>query len=108
MAAREPIPSLALAARSAAACGPNPQFVSPAEPLGPPPFIGPSGAGRARRRRRSRRAPPAVAPLPAQPTPLVFYKTQDSSDWIAHNFKIQARYARVIAVYSGDHAAGRR
>jgi hypothetical protein len=34
--------------------------------------------------------------------PLMFYKTQDSRDWIAHNFQVQTKYARVIAVYSGD------
>ena len=50
--------------------------------------------------RRAAASPTPRAPPP--PAPLTFYKTQDSSDWIAHNFKVQAKYARVIAVYSGD------
>jgi hypothetical protein len=46
-----------------------------------------------------------VVPVP-QPAPLTFYKTQDSSDWIAHDFQIQSKYSRVIVVYSGDRAPG--
>jgi len=89
---------VALAAVTAA-CGPNPQFVSPTQPLGPPPFIGPPGQGEPAATGQPSSAPPP-APLPGPPAPLVFYKTQDSSDWIAHNFKVQARYARVILVSS--------
>jgi len=98
MAART-VPLLVALAAVTAACGPNPQFVSPTQPLGPPPFIGPPGQGEPAATGQPSSAPPP-APLPGPPAPLVFYKTQDSSDWIAHNFKVQARYARVILVSS--------
>jgi len=98
MAART-VPLLVALAAVTAACGPNPQFVSPTQPLGPPPFIGPPGQGEPAATGPPSSAPPP-APLPGPPAPLVFYKTQDSSDWIAHNFKVQARYARVILVSS--------
>ena len=99
MAARTLPLLLTLAVTTGAACGPNPQFVSPTQPLGPPPFIGPPGQGEPAATGQPSSAPPP-APLPGPPAPLVFYKTQDSSDWIAHNFKVQARYARVILVSS--------
>ena len=85
----------------ATACGPDPQFVSPAAPLGPPPFIGPPGTGEPAASSAVSGTAPAPPP-PGPPAPLTFYKTLDSSDWVAHNFKVQQRYARVIAVYSGD------
>ncbi len=97
MVARRSIPLLALAA---VACSSNPPYVSPTAPEGPPPFIGP-GVGEPVPTTGGSPVAPA-APAPGQPAPLTFYRTQDSSDWIAHNFKPQAKYARVIAVYSGD------
>ncbi|HEY3821742.1 MAG TPA: right-handed parallel beta-helix repeat-containing protein [Polyangiaceae bacterium] len=45
----------------------------------------------------------AVAATPPETPPaLTFYETQDSSAWVAHNFEIQTKYGRVIAVYTGD------
>src|SRR5262249_13718341 len=38
------------------------------------------------------------------PQPVTFYRTTESNDWVAKNFKVQARYTRVIAVYTGDKA----
>ena len=70
-------------------------------PAGPAALHRPPGH---RKTRRPRGSPAATGPVIAPagpPAPLVFYKTQDSSDWIARNFKLQARYTRVIAVYSG-------
>jgi hypothetical protein len=108
---------LSLVVATGAACGPNPQFVSPSSAQGPPPFYGPSGAA-------SVQGPPPfigpsgpAEPSPAgtgapsgsrappplgQPAPVTFYRTQDSSDWVTHNFKLQARYARVIVVSATD------
>jgi hypothetical protein len=108
MTARNLTLLVSLAAATGAACGSNPQIVSPTAAQGPPPFIGPSGPSSAAAPSGSSgpgsSAPPSSgAPrLPGQPTPLTFYRTQDSSDWIAHNFKIQPRYTRVIAVYTSD------
>jgi hypothetical protein len=98
MAARNLTLMLVLAAT---ACGPDPQFVSPAAPQGPPPFIGPPGTGEPAASNAASETAPAP-PSPGSPAPLTFYKTLDSSDWVAHNFKVQQRYARVIAVYTGD------
>ena len=92
-----------LVALTAAACGSNPQFVSSPAPQGPPPFIGPSGPGEPAASGSPSAGGPVIPPPPAgPPAPLTFFKTQESSDWIARNFKLQARYSRVIAVYTGD------
>jgi hypothetical protein len=101
MAARS---SILLVALCAAACGPNPQFVSSPTPQGPPPFIGPSSAGDPAASGAAPEKTPTASLPPGPPAPLAFYKTQDSSAWVAKNFQIQARYTRVIAVYSGDAA----
>jgi hypothetical protein len=92
---------VALLALFAGACGSNPSYVSPSAPVGPPPFFGPPGTGATA---AASNAPNATPPPPpaVEPASLTFYKTQSSSDWVAHNFKVQAKYARVIAVYSGD------
>jgi hypothetical protein len=88
---------LLLAVAASSAC-PDTDFVSPAAPVGPPAFIGPAAAN----------PPPAVAastPRGAQavtgPRPLTFFKTLDSSAWVAKNFKAGARPLRVIAVSQG-------
>ncbi|MFT3774781.1 MAG: right-handed parallel beta-helix repeat-containing protein [Minicystis sp.] len=90
--------ALLLAALSAAGCGPAHNFVSPTTEQGPPPFIGPqqSAAGGP--------APEASGPGPTAPAAapaaqnLAFFRTQDSNEWVSKVFKVQAAYARVIAV----------
>jgi hypothetical protein len=95
MAARKLTLLLMLAAASCSDGG----FVSPTTAQGPPPFIGPPTTDAP-----TGSASPSItgAGLPSEPTALVFYKTQSSSDWIAHNFKLQPRYTRVLLVYPGD------
>ena len=46
-------------------------------------------------------APGVPDALPGKPQSLSFYRTQDSSDWVAHTFKVQSKYGRVIAVTAG-------
>ncbi len=117
------LPLLLSLAAAGAACGPNPQFVSPSSVQGPPPFVGPSGAASVQGPPPFIGPPSATGPSapdtgapsgaggttgttgplpPGKPSPLTFYRTQDSSDWVAHNIKPQARYTRVIAVYATD------
>jgi hypothetical protein len=94
---------LLLVVLATATCGENAQYLSPAAPQGPPPFIGPSGvvasdvAGAP-----SVTVTTVASSPPGPPSPLTFFKTQDSSEWVAKNFKVQKSYARILAVYSGD------
>ena len=37
---------------------------------------------------------PPQSPAPAQP----YFKTQRSSEWVSHNFRLQEKYARVLLV----------
>jgi hypothetical protein len=78
-------------------CGTGHNFVSPTAEQGPPPFDGPpAGADTA-----ASTAGPATtdaAPPPPTAQALSFVKTQDSSEWVTRTFKVQAAYARVIAV----------
>ena len=77
-------------------------FVSPTAPLGPPPFIGPP---QAETLAGSATSGGTGAAAPSQPTAVSFFKTQSSSEWIAHNFQIQAKYARVLCVHPADTPA---
>lgn len=92
-----------VAALCVAACSGNSEYVSPTTPQGPPPFIGPTGVTQASPGEVPTGAPTGGAVLaPAgPPAPLTFFKTQDSSEWVARNFKVQPRYTRVLVVYSG-------
>src|SRR4051794_36173656 len=79
-------------------------YVSPTTEQGPPPFIGPPAAGptvSASTAARATRPPP---PPPGEaPPPLAFFRTRDSREWVARTFRLQPRYARVVAVHaSGD------
>jgi hypothetical protein len=84
-------------ALSSTACGPRHDFRSPAVEQGPPPFLGPPAA-------IADPKPPAarVAPAPpvGPPEPVVFFRTQDSDEWVRHELQLQRSYARVIAVYA--------
>jgi len=44
-------------------------------------------------------AAPAASAAPKSPE---FYKTQSSDDWVAHTFKVQTKYARVLVVTTGE------
>jgi hypothetical protein len=88
------------AALSTAGCGAGHNFVSPVVPQELSPFQapgdivqGPVPDGPA--------APGVPDAAPGKPQSLSFYKTQESSDWVAHTFKVQSKYARVIAVTAG-------
>lgn len=97
--------SLVLAAILAApGCGADHTFVSPTAPQEPAPFLGPNGVVEPASADASS-APPPV-PLPPRPTPrpVSFFKTQDSNEWVSHNFKVQSRYAHVLAVAPGGKA----
>jgi hypothetical protein len=101
MARTRALPALLLLSLSACS---GTQYVSPNEPLGPPPFIGP-GQDTGPAPDASQGASVQTAPPPPSgPTPLTFFRTQDSQEWVSKNFKVQSKYARVIAVYSGDKA----
>jgi hypothetical protein len=80
-------------ALGAASCDDGHQFISPKTEQDIAGFEGPP--------------PPAVtapevtdfvAEGPIEAKPLTFFKTQDSSEWVTRAFKVQAHYARVIAV----------
>jgi hypothetical protein len=80
---------------------PDTDFVSPVVPQGPPAFVGPPVAatnGRGAPLELEREA----APPPTTPSPLSFFKTQDSNAWVAKNFKVGARPSRVILVGPGS------
>jgi hypothetical protein len=87
---------------AATTCGGNAQNTSPAGPQGPPPFFGPSGLVATDVAPTASVTVTTVASAPGPPAPLTFFKTQDSSEWVAKNFKVQRSYARVLAVYAGD------
>lgn len=87
--------SLALLAVTAPACGAAHDFVSPTGPVGPAPFLGPSGPSVPAPTETPDPAPP---PAPVTPRALSFFRTQDSSEWVARAFEIQAKYTRVIVV----------
>jgi hypothetical protein len=88
-----------LAALSGAACGPAHTFQSPTQAQGRPAVIGPPQQVVATQELivPPDALPKEELPLPT-PHPLTFYKTQDSNDWVRHNFHLQQRYARVILV----------
>jgi hypothetical protein len=91
---------MAAAALSTAGCGAGHDFVSPVVAQELAPFQGPTDIPQT-----------PTLDVPAAPTgqdapatkaqALTFYKTQSSSDWVTHTFKIQAKYRRVIAVTGG-------
>jgi hypothetical protein len=96
--------ALLLAALGAASCGPAHDFTSATVPQGPPPFFGPQGMTSAVSAPGDVGAPPPGQSASPVPTPLTFFKTQDSSEWVARVFKVQATYARVIAVSADGKA----
>jgi len=92
--------ALAAAALSTAACGEGHNFVSASVAQGRAPFTAPPMfLDGARANAASAQASSSAAAVRAQAP--AFYKTQDSSDWVTHTFKVQAKYARVIAVTAG-------
>src|ERR1700730_6054028 len=40
----------------------------------------------------------------SQPSSPVFYRTEDSDDWVRHTIHLQRKYARVLLVDGSDHA----
>ncbi len=92
--------ALAAATLATAACGEAHNFTSATVAQEPAPFTPPTEFLTAA---RSNAAPaPASSSAPSAPAQApTFYKTQDSSDWVAHTFKVQSKYARVIAVTAG-------
>lgn len=85
---------------STAACGGGHNFLSASVAQEPAPFRPPmefldAARGNAAPAQTSTDTPSARA------QPPTFYKTQDSSDWVAHTFNVQSKYARVIAVTAG-------
>jgi hypothetical protein len=92
--------ALAAAAFSSAGCGAGHDFVSSTVPQEPAPFIAPidippTPVG------DNVAAPGTLDAPPVKAQALTFYKTQSSSDWVDHTFKVQSKYARVIAVTAG-------
>ena len=92
--------ALCAAVFSSAGCGAGNNFVSPTVAQEPAPFISPidipstpTGENVA--------APGTLDAPPVKAQALTFYKTQSSSDWVDHTFKVQSKYARVIAVTAG-------
>lgn len=89
-------PCFAIAAvLGGAACADPHTFVSPTTPQGLAPFVPPQRSFMA--------GTPADAGQggalgQGAPHPLSFFRTQDSNEWVAHAFKVQATYARVIVV----------
>ena len=79
-------------ALAAAGCEDGHQFISPKTEQGIPGFEGPPPPT------ASPEVPDFIESGPIEAKPLTFFKTQDSSEWVARAFKVQARYARVIAV----------
>jgi hypothetical protein len=74
-------------------------FVSPTTPQEPAPFLGPDGSAEPPPQASASTAePPSPPPRPATPHTVTFWKTQDSNEWVAKNFKLQSSYAHVIAV----------
>ena len=79
---------------STAACGGGHNFLSASVAQEPAPFRPPmefldAARGNAAPAQTSTDTPSARA------QPPTFYKTQDSSDWVAHTFNVQSKYARV-------------
>ena len=92
--------ALCAAALSTAGCGVGHNFVSPTVAQEPAPFVAPSDLPQTSTL-DTPSAPGSLAAPPGKPQALTFYKTQDSSDWVDHTFKVQSTYARVIAVTAG-------
>lgn len=92
--------ALAAAILSTAGCGAGHNFVSPTVAQQPPAFKGPGYIPQTSAV-DGPSSPAAPEALPGKPQSLTFYKTQDSSDWVAHTLKVQPKYARVIAVTAG-------
>jgi hypothetical protein len=92
--------ALAAITLSTAACGGGHEFISATVAQGRAPFSPPlefRDAAHGGDVPAQASAGPSSGRAPAP----VFYKTQSSSDWVAHTFKVQAKYARVIAVTAG-------
>ena len=84
---------VALVIALAAGCAEGHQFISPKTEQGIPGFEGPPLPAQT-----LPQMPDSVEAGPIEARPLTFFKTQDSSEWVNRAFKLQARYARVIAV----------
>ncbi|MFO0760490.1 MAG: right-handed parallel beta-helix repeat-containing protein [Byssovorax sp.] len=94
------LPAL-LGALGATACGPAHVFQSPTAQQGRPAIFGAPEAAVAAVVQETIVPPDALPkeePPPLDPHPVTFYKTQDSNDWVRHNFHVQAAYTRVILV----------
>jgi len=91
-----------LTALAGASCQSSHRFISPTVDQGPPPFIGPAQIGASSDKVPSEK----VGDAPAKPKvePPAFVKTQDSNEWVRRSFKVQTKYARVIAVSAGETA----
>lgn len=89
---------------STAACGGGHNFISATVAQEPAPFTQPMEILAAARGNAA--LAPAISSAPsAQAQPPTFYKTQSSSDWVSHTFKVQSKYTRVIAVTAGASPA---
>jgi hypothetical protein len=88
-----------LAALGSAACSGNThRFESPLSQQGQPAFLGPAQAAEAQEIVLPKEALPKDEAPPADVHPVTFFKTQDSNEWVRHNFHLQTTYARVIVV----------
>jgi Right handed beta helix region len=98
MCPRERAAAILCAALAMTACDEH-QYVSPTVPQGAPVnYATPPGSADA-----PLPTPPAPPPqLPDKPEAITFFRTQDSNEWVARNMKVQASYARVIAVTKAE------
>jgi hypothetical protein len=92
--------ALCAAVFSSAGCGAGHNFVSPTVAQEPAPFQAPGDIPLTPTPDVSSAPGPREAP-PSKPQALTFFKTQDSSEWVDHTFKVQSKYERVIAVTAG-------
>ncbi|MEO7331170.1 MAG: right-handed parallel beta-helix repeat-containing protein [Minicystis sp.] len=89
----------ALTSLGGAACGGTPhRFESPTSQQGQPAFLGPQTPTETQDIVLPKDALPKEEGPPPDVHALTFYKTQDSNDWVRHNFHVQSTYARVITV----------
>ncbi len=96
---RLPVLFAALTALGSAACGGTThRFQSPTTQQGMPAFLGPAGPVEVQEIIVPKDALPKDDAPTAGAEGLTFYKTQDSNDWVRHNFHLQTTYARVIVV----------
>jgi hypothetical protein len=90
-----------LAALAAAGCNEH-EYVSPTTPQGAPPRYASPDVPADTAPPPPPPAPAQETPIPDKPEPVSFFRTQDSNEWVAQNFKVQAAYARVIAVTKAE------